>query len=169
MQLKIKSQWIFLIFPFLMYSCGVDQKGKKQNRATTDLNINSNFIPELSPEQESAFEALNTLQVRTDELNQLYSTFADIHQPCYPPDTSFVISQSEFLIALKIFVEEFCKNMSDEERDSLSKLAVLAQPEYKVLYCSTDGSISNYKNGLPRIGTWVMPGVLGRRDIILNW
>ena len=124
---------------------------------------------ELTPEQQSSFDALNTLQVSTDEKNKLYSTFAGIPQPCYPPDTSFTISRSEFLTALEQFMTIHCTNLTIEERNELAATAALAQEEYIVLYCPDNSSEVNYESGLPVTGTWVMPSVLGRRDITIVW
>ncbi|MEM7105277.1 MAG: hypothetical protein AAF502_19215 [Bacteroidota bacterium] len=135
----------------------------------TNIDQNLETISELTPEQQSAFEALNTLQVNTDEMNLLYSTFAGIVQPCYPPDTSLTISQTELLIAMKQFVTSNCKNLSAEERDELAVTSVLAQEEYTVSLCLDNSALVTYENGAPMTGTWVMPGVLGRRDVIIVW
>lgn len=125
--------------------------------------------PELTPAQQSAFDALNTLQVSTDEMNRLYSTFAGIVQPCNPPDTSLTISQSELLIAMKQFVAHNCKNLTIEERDELAATSVLAQEEYTLSLCLGNSANINYENGAPKSGTWVMPSFLGRRDVIIVW
>lgn len=149
---------------------------EKTDQEEQSSNSNSSYsIPytesslELTSEQQSAFDALNTLQVSTDEKNKLYSTFAGIPQPCYPPDTSFTISRSELLTAMKHFVSKNCTYLSFEERDKLATTGVLAQEEYIVLHCPDNSSNVNYENGLPMTGTWVIPSVLGRRDIILDW
>jgi len=135
------------------------------NNITQDLEI----TPALSATQNSAFEALNTLQVSTDEMNRLYSTFAGIVQSCYPPDTSITISQSELLIAMKQFVTSNCKNLTTEERDRLAATSVLAQKEYTLSLCLGNSENINYENGPPMSGTWVLPSILGRRDLIMVW
>jgi len=165
----IKKLLVLIFFPCLIFSCTFAQEGKEQKRELTDSTANNNTVSELTLEQESAFDALNTLQVSTDEKNRLYSTFADIVQPCYPPDTSFVITRSELLIAMMQFVKENCTSLNIEERDKLIKTAVLAQKEYTVLHCTGNSSNINYEKGLPLIGTWVMPSVLDRRDVVLVW
>jgi len=160
---------VLLFFPCLLFSCTFTQEGEEKKQELTDLTDNNNTVSELNSEQEAAFDALNTLQVSTDEMNRLYSTFANIAQPCYPPDTSFVITQSELEVAMKQFVEQHCTNLSAEERDKLHKTAVLAQKEYKVLHCSGNPSDIDDEKSLPYMGTWIMPNVLGRRDVILKW
>lgn len=130
---------------------------------------NLGTIPELTPKQQAAFDALNKLQVSTDERNRLYSTFAGIFQNCYPPDTSLTISQSELLKAMKQFVTFNCKNLTTEERDTLAATSILAQKEYTLSLCLGNSTNINYKNGPPMSGTWVLTSVLGRRDVIIVW
>ena len=101
-------------------------------------------------------------------MNRLYSTFAGIDQP-YPPTTNFVITQSEFQTVMTRFAQENCTNLNIEKRDSLVKAAVLAQKEYTVLHCIDNPSNIHDDKGLPMTGIWVMPNVLGRRDVILVW
>jgi hypothetical protein len=119
--------------------------------------------------QQSAFEALNTLQVSSDMQNRLYSTFANIDQPCYPADTSFVITQAQLFIVMKKFVSRHYKNLPAEQQDKLVEISVKAQEEYQVLHCNNNSENEHYENGLPMTGTWIMPNVLGRRDVILVW
>lgn len=126
-------------------------------------------VSELTPEQESAFDALNTLQVSTDEMNRLYSTFGGIDRPCYPPDTSLTISQAELLIAMKQFVASNCKNLPVEKRDELAAASVLAQKEYTLSLCLGNSAQVTYQNGAPMVGTWVLPNVLDRRDVLIVW
>lgn len=160
--------FVLLYFLCLTFSCTDTQEGKEQKQEIFDATYNK-FVLEITPEQQSAFDALNILQVNTDVMNRLYSTFANLVQPCYPPDTSILISQSELLVAMKHFVKENCRNLDIERRQKLAKNAVLAQKEYTVLHCLNDSSKMNYKTGVPRKGTWVLPSVLGRRDVIIKW
>ena len=163
---------ILLVLPFLVLSCTTAQEGTDQKQELTNFptsHPNTDTVSELTPEQESAFDALNTLQVSTDEKNRLYSTFANIVQPCYPADTNFVISQSELLIIMKQFISKYCKNLAVEKQNELAATSVLAQEEYKILHCRDNSYDENYENGLPMTGTWVMPSVLGRRDVIIVW
>lgn len=134
-----------------------------------DLTQDSEPVSELRPEQESAFEALNTLQVSTDEMNRLYSTFAGAAQLCYRPDTSIILSQGALLTAMKEFVTRNCQNLPLAERDTLAATSVLAQEEYTVFLCYGNPDELSYENGAPRTGTWVLPKVLGRRDVVLVW
>jgi hypothetical protein len=169
----MKESILLLIIPGLILSCTTGQQERDQvQQSIYSLPFYSttytDSLIELTPEQQSAFDALNTLQVSTDEKSRLYSTFADICQPCYPPDTSFVISRAELLIAMKQFLTRHCTNLTIEKRNELAATSVLAQEEYTVLHCRISSN-HNYVNGLPMSGTWIMPSVLGRRDVILEW
>ena len=148
---------ILLVLPFLLFSC------------TNAEKRTSHSDPGITIEQQAAFDALNTLQVGTDVPNRLYSTFANIDQPCYPADTSFVISQHDLFMVMKIFISENCKYMSVEQQSTLAETSAQAQDEYRVLHCSDNSENENYEGGLPMTGTWVMPNVLGRRDVIIVW
>lgn len=135
----------------------------------SNISKNNSADSNLTSEQLSALNALNSLQVSTDEKNRLYSTFAGLDQPCYPPDTSLTITQSELLSALRIFVTNNCKNLTKEERDKLAVKSVLAQGEYTISLCLDDSTPVNYDNGAPMKGIWVMPNVLNQRDVIIVW
>ncbi len=124
---------------------------------------------ELTEEQQAAFDAFNTLQTSTDKMNRLYSTFANTNHPFYPTDTNFTITQSEFLTYMEKFVSKNCQNLSKDIRDELAKTAVAAQEVYTVLFCNTESEHLNVENGLPSSGTWVIPNILGRRDVIMVW
>ena len=174
MHVNMKVSFMLSMILILLNACSQSNKMSDQEQQTTysqPTNIGTNLetISELTLEQQSAFDALNTLQVSTDKMNRLYSTFARIVQPCYPPDTSFTISQSELLVAMKQFVTSNCRNLTVEERNELAKISVLAQKEYTVSLCLGNLSNVDYENGAPMTGTWVMPGVLGRRDVIIVW
>ena len=165
---------MLLMTCMLLISCTSTNERTNQGLQSTDSlpldqTIHMDMIPELTKEQQSALDALNTLQVSTDEMNRLYSTFAGIDQPCYPPDTSLTISRSELLIAMKQFVTINCKNLTIEERDELATQSVLAQNEYTVSLCLDNSGPITYENGTPMKGTWVLPNVLGRRDVIIQW
>ena len=126
-------------------------------------------LEELSQVQDAAFNALNILQTSTDERNRLYSTFAGIYHPCFPADTSFTISRATLLNAMEKFVAKHCTNMPVEKRNELAAQAVLAQEEYLVLFCNGNATNVNYDAGLPLKGTWVLPNILGHRDVLLEW
>lgn len=158
----------------LLPSCKLNNESKDQNQPSTDsissvYPENRNTLPEITTEQKSAFNALNTLQINTDEKNRLYSTFAGIVQPCYPPDTIVTISKEELLIAMKQFVTDNCKNLSIEERNELAATSVLAQDEYTLSLCLDNSVSKTYSNSAPMIGTWVIPNILGMRDVIIVW
>lgn len=161
---------ILILLSTILFSCSEAQENKSQKQEKINLTTSYvDSIPELIPVQQEAFNALNTLQTSTDEKNHLYSTFANINQPFYPADTSFVITQAQFLTYMKQFVSKYCQNLSKDMQDELAKSSVLAQEEYTVLYCNDESTNQNFINGLPMSGTWVMPNVLGRRDVIIVW
>ena len=163
---KIKRLLVLLIFPCVIITCTFSQEEKKEKKEMTNSD---KPVSELTQEQQSAFDALNELQTSTDEMNRIYSTFPNIEQPCYPADTSFEISQSELLTFMEKFISKHCQNLSPEHQVQLTKSSVLAQKKYTVLHCADYESNVNYENGLPMTGTWIMPNVLGRRDVILTW
>ena len=174
MTLNMKFLLLLSLVIFLLNACSQTNKRSDNEQHTTYSNRtnippNLDTIKALTIEQQSALDALNSLQVRTDEMNRLYSTFAGIVQPCYPPDTSLKISQSELLIAMKHFVTSNCQNLNVEERNELAKTAVLAQEEYTLSLCLDYMEKVNYENGPPMTGTWVIPNVLSRRDVIIVW
>ena len=163
-----KSVLALIIISVVIFSCRYGPEGKDHKQMFSDPTAKKYPVTELTIEQESAFDVLTELQVNSDEQSRLYSTFANIVQPCYPPDTSFVISQSELLIAMKQFVKENYTRLNIEERSRLIHTAVKAQTEYTVLHCNNQSN-ANYESGLPLSGIWVLPSVLGRRDVILQW
>lgn len=165
----LKKLLVLFFFPCLICSCNNSEKGKEQKRELIKSIYFDNVVSELTEEQGAAFDALNTLQTSTDQRNRLYSTFSNIDQPCYPPDTSFEISQSELLVFMKQFIAENCKSMEREIQNKLAETSVLAQKKYTVLHCRENNSNIDYKKGLPMVGTWVLPKVLNRRDISLVW
>lgn len=170
----MKFSPLLVFFGFLLVSCssGSDRSNNVEAASSQNdslLAIPTDPIEELSSEQQLALDALDTFQMNTDERGRVYSTFAGLEQPCYPPDTVFTISQAELLAAMNQFVDLHCKNMSVETRTRLAAEAVMAQEEYTLALC-TDGSQElSFKNGLPLQGVWVMPYVLGRRDVVLVW
>lgn len=124
---------------------------------------------ELSDAQANAFDALNKLQVSTDEMHRLYSTFAGTASPCYHPDTVLSISQADLLVAMKKFVNTYCTSLSDSEREKLAQASVLAQEAYDISVCSDTPYDGTIQNALPMTGTWVMRNLLGRRDVVIVW
>ncbi|MBL4708490.1 MAG: hypothetical protein JKY48_08645 [Flavobacteriales bacterium] len=172
--LNMKILIMLSVLPFLLTACIHTNKksGQEQQRTysqPTNIATNLHRISELTPEQQSAFNALNELQISTDEMNRLYSTFAGIVQACYPPDTSLTISQSELLIAMNKFVTSNCKNLTVKKRYELTTTAVLAQEQYTLLICLDNLSNVDYENGAPTTGTWIIASVLGLRDVIIVW
>jgi len=125
----IKNIFILVLFSCLLYSCTFTNNGKGKKQ-------------ELTLEQASAFEALTTLQVSSDEM---------------------------ILIAMTKFVKENYKRLNIEKQDQLINNSVLAQMEYTVFHCSGGLPNINYEDGLPMVGTWIMPSVLGRSDVVIVW
>ena len=141
----------------LLFSC----TSRKQN-ASVDL----------TQEQKTAFDALDILQMQMNA-RHLYATFPGRKHDCFPPDSSFVISQAELLHAMEKLLAEYCKEITSERRNMLAASAVLIQDEYTVKHCyagSTeidDSALSNSET--KTTGIWILPNVQGRRDIILEW
>lgn len=152
---------------FLFISCSTSNKNSHPNENIINSSISTPDT--LTSKQESAFDALNTLQVNTDEKNRIYSTFPNITQPCYPPDTTFVISQTNLLIAMKEFLSIHCKNLTSKRRNELAEASVQAQNSYNLNFCAENLINLTYKNGPPLKGIWVLPNILGRRDLTLVW
>jgi hypothetical protein len=172
--LNMKLLLLLLTTALLLSSCASPDTSTNQEHSTKDelpatQLINRDTLPELSLQQQAAIDALNTLQLSTDEMNHLYSTFAGVVHPCYPPDTSLALSQSDLLRAMQQFVLEHCTSLPPEERNELAATSVLAQETYTVLLCLDHSAPISYSTGVPMSGTWVLPSVLGRRDVILVW
>ena len=171
---QMKKLLVILIVISLLTSCGPTvNKADLEKESTFSLPYNSTVfgdsIIELTTAQQLAFDALDELQMSGDGSNRLYSTFTNHYQPFYPPDTSVVISRSEFQTAMSSFLKKHYGNLSLEERERFAETTALAQEEYKVFHCSVNSSSLNYKIELPRSGVWVMPNVLGHRDVVLEW
>jgi len=157
---------ILLLLLAMLFACTPSKQRKEESEVQF---VNETEESTLSPDQEAALDALNTLQTGTDEMNQLYSTFPNIDQACYPPDTTFIISQSELLAYLTEFVQKHCQQMDSMIRKELVQSSVLAQEQYNIKYCNMGTILTNYENGIPMKGKWVMHNVLGRRDVVLVW
>ena len=142
MLLNIEKLLIFLFIPCLISSCTFSQERDDQKRELTDSTSYNIPVSELTQEQQSAFDALNRLQISTDEMNRLYSTFANIKQPCYPADTSFEVSQSELLFVMQQFIAKHCKNLKPEIQNQLTNSSVLAQKKYTVLHCTAASAVN---------------------------
>ncbi len=167
---KINNYTIWLMLTILITSCSSAQE-KRNDKPTNSVIQESNIdiVKKLKNQQESAFDALNTIQTSTDEKNRLYSTYANSAQPCNPADTSFVITQTELLVYMKQFVSKHCQNLNKKRRNELAEASVLAQSEYTVLFCARNSLNVNFENGHPMMGTWVIPNVLGQRDVVMVW
>jgi len=154
-----------IFFCFLISCTPFNEKKQEQVNIIYHQASKYSNISELSAEQNAAFDALNTLQVNTDHSSQLYSTFPGLEHECYPPETSITLSQDEFQLAMQEFVNRNCKKLTTEERNQLAAASSLAQEEYTVLICFYN---SNSKIGSNE-GTWIIPSMLGRRDVVIEW
>ena len=134
MRQVIKKPILLLLLPYLAFSCSPAQERTDKKLPLSNPGDQIKRVSELTSAQQSAFDALNSLQTSTDQMNRLYSTFANLEQPCYPADTSFMISQSELLIVLKQFISNNCTKLTVEEQNELAETSVLAQEEYKILH-----------------------------------
>ena len=158
-----------LLFLCVILSCTSSVESKAKKKELYSLSYFQPAVGELSDDQQSAFSALNKLQVSTDEKNRLYSTFSNIEHACYPADTSFIISREEWLPIMQSFIAEHCKSMDAATQAQLANASVLAQEEYTVLQCFDNNTSTEYDPALNMKGRWIFPSVLGRRDIIIVW
>lgn len=124
--------------------------------------------PPITENQEAALDAWNQLQTRTNNVGQLYSTFAKLDHPFFPADSTFEVRQSEMLIYLNNFTEQHGRASEVQYFDELITSAVLAEAKYTVIHCQGDLEVG-YANGIPMSGIWVLWDVCGSRDIVLRW
>ncbi len=156
-----------LVTQWLLLSCTPAQEKNARKQESINYPL-SYFHPDpdtLSKEQQAAFDALNSIQRQGQHL---YSTYPGTHNGV-PPDTSFVISQAQLLAAMEELLTRHYTGISDEERTRLAVQVVSAQEEYLVLQ-RNDYSAGSADNAVfPASGSWILPEVLGRRDIVLEW
>lgn len=163
---------ILVLIILLTDSCRPDHSGTSSKitpENTSKENKETKYPKVFSAAQEIALDALNELQMSTDEQNRIYSTFAGIDHPCYHSDTLLRMTQGEFLLAMKQFVESNCKRLPAEHRNRLAKDAVKAQDEYTVMHCREKVTDGSYEMESYLTGTWVIPNLLGRRDVVIVW
>lgn len=166
-----KLQLLMSFCLLLVYlSCTTNNKKAKQQNSSNFVPFKSiqNSDTLLTTKQQTAFDALNSIQVQGI---YLYSTFSGIHHNCLPPDTSFVISQAELLVAIETLLERHYKHIKAEQRAKLANESVLAQEEYLVLQCKgySNGTMYDKSKNIPNSGSWILPKILGRRDIVIEW
>lgn len=152
-----------------LISCEPSIEKNRRNESENKINIQAEVQTELTIDQESAFDALNMIQISTKEKNRFYSTFPGIEHSCSPEDTTIHISQSDLKSAIVQYLRENGKYLSIEKQEDLSSKAVLAQEEYQIRHCSGNISPQEYKNGIPKEGKWILPNILERRDLIIKW
>ncbi len=147
-----------LSFLILALSACVSQNKEPTPDHSSSLissTIHPDSLPDLTLEQQNAFDAFNMLQQRTE--GQLYSTFIGSVYPCEQPDSIFNISRNELYEAIHKLLLNDNVEIPTEERKKLISEAILAQETYTVEQCFGSS------------GTWVLRNVLDRRDIILEW
>lgn len=161
---------MFFVLIAILLSCSQTKDNQSKDLELDDApNGQEHSISKMTSEQDAALEAFNVLQMSTDHMNSLYSTFPNNNLICYPPDSIFVLSQASFLNAMRHFVEKNCTKLPPVEGDELAAAAALAQENYKVSFCPNHLNKVNDRHGLPFSGTWVLRGLLGRRDVVLVW
>ena len=102
-------------------------------------------------------------------MNRLYSSFAGASKACNIPDTIIIMTQDELLSALMQFVENNCGSLSLADRKALALNAVKSQEEYTIKVCFDELESASNANKNLRNGTWLLPNVLGRRDVVIEW
>ena len=62
-------------------------------------------------------------------------------------------------------------NISPKEQSQLASKAVLAQKEYLVLQCNgySTETFDIMNKEIPASGSWILPEILDRRDVIIEW
>ena len=162
-----------ILFPLLLLLVGCAPSGERKEQGNEyvwrELNPKGSELEALTTTQAAAFEALNALQISMDEEELLYSSFAGAAQACVPPDSIFTISQQQFHAALLEFTSLHCHVLQPSERDSLALQSSMAAEQYTVLLCTHHEGVPADTSNLPMTGTWVLPAVLGRRDVVMNW
>ncbi|MEM9053058.1 MAG: hypothetical protein AAGC47_13475 [Bacteroidota bacterium] len=142
---------------------------EKQNQTNAAKKENLKKYGVITPQQETAFDAMNQLQVSTNEQNRLYSTFAGSAPLCFDKDTTVTISQSEFRKALIRFTLSNCDILMASESEELATKASLAQEEYSLTIC-LEGDDKTFQDDLLFTkGTWILPDILGSRDLVMVW
>jgi len=171
---KLKIQLVVLVLFSLVVACGPPvnkpelEKASNFKLPSSSVGCSDSLI-ELTTAQQAALDALDELQVSGDGSNRLYGTYNNQYHPFYPPDTNFFISKEEFLMALSSFLQEHYSLLSAEDQSRLVAASAQAQEEYKVLLCEAEADYTVHESGLPMKGVWVLPNVLGRRDVVLVW
>jgi len=174
-RMRISKLQLLMSFclPLVYMSCTTNNKKAKQQQNSGNFVAfnsiqNTDALPKLTTEQQTAFNALNSIQVQGI---YLYSTFSGIRHNCLPPDTSFVISQAELLVAIETLLERHYTHIKAEQRAKLANESVLAQEEYLVLQCKgySNGTMYDKSKNIPNSGSWILPEILGRRDVVIEW
>lgn len=156
----------------LIVSCtgGSQEKNKQYDIASN----NSESQTELTTIQKSAFSAFDSIQLKIKG-HHLYSTFPGSQHECFPADTSYVISKAELLEAMKELLGRYETGYTIERYNELSSIAVMVKDEYRVEQCyltsmkMVDGVLTSVPSKSPLEGIWIIPKVLGHRDIVLKW
>jgi hypothetical protein len=123
-------------------------------------------------EIDKAMNAFTEIQVNGDGRMMLYLTFPNIdHRECYGEVSTFEISREEFHDALLDIMSKNNHRITDLERSKLAAVASLPSALYKVTTCGSTTELSESNSGEtpPRKGTWIIPAIFGRSDLLINW
>lgn len=169
----IKMVVLLLVGQYLLLSCNSSkEKGNLKENDSISTTKNEQKVLELNEVQKRAFDALDSIQ-RQFEGEHLYSTFPGIGHNCYPPDSSFFISQDELLEVIEDLIDEYAESILIEQFKKLAAHGVLAQKEYVVKSCFFAPRQKDNRNfkilPIANRKAWILPMVLERRDIILAW
>lgn len=159
----------------LLVSACSNAQDSSDSQTNNQFNIEDSVVKNFEltddrTEQEKALDALNEIQMSGS--GKLYSTFANItHSECEGAIKNYVISSVELETVLLELLDEYCPNLSSDQRSYLASTSAKAQGEYELTTCGsivllTDTTI-NPK--LPHNGTWIFPAVLDQRDVIIVW
>ncbi|MCH2214788.1 MAG: hypothetical protein MK086_06415 [Flavobacteriales bacterium] len=166
-RILLKSFILYSLFSCSSPNSSIERETVISN--PTSKNEKQQTSSEPSPQQESAFDALNKLQFSTNEQNRLYSTFPGSAPLCFDKDTTVTISQSEFQKVLVGFTLNNCDILMASESEELASQAALAQEEYSLTICLNGEDKAFQDNLLSTRGTWILPNILGFRDLIIVW
>ena len=173
---RLHLTYTILIFcQFLLFSCTYSPKNKHNDDSVPASQETLRDKAALSPNQQGALDALNTLQ-RNVKGDHIYSTFPGISHSFSRVDTSFEITSDQFAQSLIQIYQANCYP-SDTIMNNYKffQEASLAQNLYTVHKCRPSTkypdklALEDVTDNRLQSGIWVLPNVLNRRDVILIW
>lgn len=166
------KKWLpFLFTAVLLFACHSQEEAEPQvqKQAAMDYSDGLASFDSLSPAQEKAFNLLDSLQTSSDQAHRLFSTFPGSYHEGFPPDSSLSLSSSQFKTALQQFIRQNYARYSEEESNNLAQQIALLQEDYQLLLCLPESSSREFSTTPAQEGIWVLPKLLGRRDLVLVW